>query len=123
MIFIYCLVFFVLGCFTGGLIDLIKSKSKKMSSYLRRGILIETFNAQGGSPSKNKIIHCQIEIGELEVSGGLSKIEILHIGVHNTFYIDQITNRLNHTWVNSSEIIWINETNKKRDEIINKILN
>lgn len=127
MIFIGILIGLILGLPIG----FIKWKKKPIpvvEKYPRRGLLGKEFSVTDGTTGKKNTIECNFEIGELESTDKLSKIEVIFIQTnqseYNTdFYKKKLIGLVNNTWLDNKDIIWITTTADKRNDKIDKILN
>jgi hypothetical protein len=129
MILIGILIGFILGLPIG----FIKWKKKTIpvvEKYIRRGILNKEFriNENGGVKIT---VHVQYEIGELESTDKLSKIEVIVVIPSQSeyltdFYKKKFTELINKSWIESANINWITTAsdirNKKIDQVLNQIL-
>ncbi len=126
MIFLGILIGLILGLPVG----FIKWKKKPVvvEKYTRRGILQKEFSTTDGITGKVSSIHVQYEIGELESTDKLSKIEVISFTpanseYHTDYYKKKLTELIDKSWINSKDINWITTAadfrNKKIDEILN----
>jgi len=127
MILIGILIGFILGLPIG----FIKWKKKSVpvvEKYIRRGILNREFRINENTSGVKSTVHVQYEIGELESTDKLSKVEVIFLTPSQSeyltdFYKKKFTDLIDKSWVDSSEINWItNDTdirNRKIDEILN----
>ena len=127
MIFLGILIGFILGLPIG----FIKWKKKSVpvvEKYSRRGLLKKNFSITSELTTRAKSVDVQYEIGELESTDKLSKIEVIELksdqSEYNTdFNKKKLTDMVNKTWVNSSDITWITTAADVRNKKIDKILN
>ena len=125
MIFLGILIGFILGLPIG----FIKWKKKPIvEKYSRRGLLQKNFSVTDNLTSRKTTVDVVYEIGELESTDKLSKIEVIELKAdqseYNTEYNKKrLTEMVDKTWVNVSDITWITTAadtrNKKIDEILN----
>lgn len=126
MIFLGILIGFILGLPVG----FIKWKKKPVvvEKYTRRGILQKEFSSTDNITGKVSPIHVQYEIGELESTDKLSKIEVISFTpanseYHTDYYKKKLTELIDKSWIDSKDINWITTAadvrNKKIDEILN----
>lgn len=126
MIFLGILIGLILGLPVG----FIKWKKKPVvvEKYTRRGILQKEFSSTDNSTGKVSPIHVQYEIGELESTDKLSKIEVISFTpanseYHTDYYKRKLTELIDKSWIDSKEVNWITTAadvrNKKIDEILN----
>jgi hypothetical protein len=127
MILIGILIGFILGLPIG----FIKWKKKPVpvvEKYSRRGLLQKSFSVTDNITSRKTTVDVVYEIGELESTDKLAKIEVIELksdqSEYNTdFNKKRLTEMVNKTWVNVSDITWITTAadtrNKKIDEILN----
>jgi hypothetical protein len=126
MILIGILIGFILGLPIG----FIKWKKKSVpvvEKYIRRGILNREFRIENTSGVKSTV-HVQYEIGELESTDKLSKVEVIFLTPSQSeyltdFYKKSFTDLIDKSWVESSEINWITTTADTRNRKIDEILN
>ena len=105
-----------------------KTKTKR-SKYLRRGLYTNSYSiSQNGH--KTGEVTVQFEVGELEKSPGMSKVEVINLSTSNTVYNkegddrDRMKSMVDNLWLDSSQIEWIEDPiQKMRDEKLNEILN
>ena len=130
-------VFFICGFFTGFIIRSIFFSSKNSGrksgemekSYLRKGLYTQKYQiTQLGV--KVSEIDVNFEVGEIEKTKNKSKVKVLDMVSTSADYNsassqrDKLKSMVQNSWVNSSEIEWIEEDlSEKRNEKINKILN
>lgn len=127
MIYLGILIGFILGLPIG----FIKWKKKPVpvvEKYSRRGLLQKSFSVTDNITSRKTTVDVVYEIGELESTDKLAKIEVIELksdqSEYNTdFNKKRLTEMVNKTWVNVSDITWITTAadtrNKKIDEILN----
>ena len=128
-------IFFFIGFITGIFFLKIyqsvkKNKTKtKRSKYLRRGLYTNSYSiSQNGY--KTGEVTVQFEVGELEKSPGMSKVEVINLSTSSTVYNkegydrDRMKSMVDNLWLDSSQIEWIEDPiQKMRDEKLNEILN
>lgn len=100
-------------------------KSNKVD-YIRRGIWSNGYSSQG-SYGKDSF-DVQFELGELESTSTKSKVFVISmVASKSEFNNDNTKQRLsemvNNTWMLSSDIEWIDDTSKMRNDKIDQILN
>ena len=126
MILIGILIGFILGLPIG----FIKWKKKTIPvvENIRRGILNNEFRINGNNGGVKNTVHVQYEIGELESTDKLSKVEVIFLTTSQSeyltdFYRKKFTDLIDKSWIESANINWITTTadvrNKKIDEILN----
>ena len=127
MILIGILIGFILGLPIG----FIKWKKKTIplvEKYSRRGLLQKNFSVTDNLTTRTKSVDVQYEIGELESTDKLSKIEVIELKAdqseYNTdFNKKKLLNMVDKTWVGSDDITWITTAADKRNKKIDEILN
>jgi hypothetical protein len=127
MILIGILIGFILGLPIG----FIKWKKKPVpvvEKYSRRGLFEKSFSVTDALTTRKSTVEVVCEIGELESTDRLSKIEVIEIksnqSEYNTDYNKKrLTDMVDKTWVISSEITWITTAADKRNKKIDEILN
>lgn len=102
-----------------------KSKTKE-PNYNRRGIWTNGYS--GGSGENKKKFEVQFELGEVECTSTKSKVEVISMVSSRSEYNDDLTRKkisemVNNTWMVSTDIEWIDETSKMRNDKIDQILN
>ena len=125
------LIGILIGFILGLPIGFIKWKKKSepvVEKYSRRGLLQKNFSITSELTTRAKSVDVQYEIGELESTDKLSKIEVIELksdqSEYNTdFNKKKLTDMVNKTWVNSSDITWITTAADVRNKKIDKILN
>jgi hypothetical protein len=125
MIFLGILIGFILGLPIG----FIKWKKKPLvEKYSRRGLLVKEYTVTDGSTGRTSKIECVFEVGELESTDTLSKVEVVDVkpnqSQYNTDYErKRLTEMVDKSWVPLTDIHWITTAadvrNKKIDEILN----
>jgi hypothetical protein len=127
MILIGILIGFILGLPIG----FIKWKKKPVpvvEKYSRRGLLHKNFSITSELTTRTKSVDVQYEIGELESTDKLSKIEVIELksdqSEYNTdFNKKKLLNMVDKTWISSDDITWITTAADKRNKKIDEILN
>ena len=127
MILIGILIGFILGLPIG----FIKWKKKTIpvvEKYIRRGILNKEFRINENNGGLKNTVHVQYEIGELESTDKLSKVEVIFLTPSQSeyltdFYRKKFTDLIDKSWIESTNINWITTTvdvrNKKIDQVLN----
>jgi hypothetical protein len=128
---IFFFVGFITGIFFLKIYQSVKTnKTKtKRSKYLRRGLYTNSYSiSQNGY--KTGEVTVQFEVGELEKSPGMSKVEVINLSTSSTVYNkegddrDRMKSMVDNLWLDSSQIEWIEDPiQKMRDEKLNEILN
>jgi hypothetical protein len=128
-------VFFFVGFITGifflkiyQFVKTNKTKTKK-SKYLRRGLYTNSYTtSQNGH--KTGEVTVQFEVGELEKTPGMSKVEVINLSTSSAAYNkegvdrDNMKSMVHNLWLDSSQIEWIEDPiQKMREEKLNEILN
>jgi hypothetical protein len=127
MIYLGIIIGFILGLPIG----FIKWKKKTVpvvEKYSRRGLLHKNFSITSELTTRTKGVDVQYEIGELESTDKLSKIEVIELksdqSEYNTdFNKKKLLNMVDKTWVSSDDITWITTAADKRNKKIDEILN
>jgi len=125
MIWLGILIGFILGLPIG----FIKWKKKPVvEKYSRRGLLKKNFSVTDNLSNRKSSVDVMYEIGELESTDKLSKIEVIDLksdqSEYNTDYNKKrLTDMVNKTWLGSDEITWITTAADVRNKKIDKILN
>lgn len=127
MIFIGILIGFILGL-PIGFIKWKKKTSPVVEKYSRRGLLPKEFSVTNEVTGKQSIVECHFEIGELESTDTLSKVEVIFVQSNQSEYNSdhnkkRLIEMINNTWVNSNNITWITTTSQVRNKKIDEILN
>jgi len=128
-------IFFFIGFITGIIFLKIyqsvktnKTKTKR-SKYLRRGLYTNSYTtSQNGH--KTGEVTVQFEVGELEKTPGMSKVEVINLSTSSAAYNkegvdrDNMKSMVHNLWLDSSQIEWIEDPiQKMREEKLNEILN
>lgn len=129
MYIIIAIISYSLGLLTYFLIDKlnkgIKNESPKVNK--RRGIYNKSFNATEGISKSS--IDCQYELEEIERTKNKSKVRVLSLKPGGSKYLEsnwlkQFKDIINETWIDSSEIDWIeDDLAEKRNQKIDELLN
>ena len=127
MILIGVLIGFILGLPIG----FIKWKKKPVpvvEKYSRRGLHQKSFSVTDQLTTRKTTVDVMYEIGELESTDKLSKIEVIELKSDQSEYNSEynkkrLTDMVDKTWVNSDDITWITTAADKRNKKIDEILN
>ena len=127
MIFLGILIGFILGL-PIGFIKWKKKSEPVVEKYSRRGLLQKNFSITSELTTRTKSVDVQYEIGELESTDKLSKIEVIGLKSDQSEYNSEynkkkLTDMVDKTWVNSSDITWITTDSEIRNRKIDNILN
>jgi hypothetical protein len=127
MIFLGILIGFILGL-PIGFIKWKKKPTPVVEKYSRRGLLEKSFSVTDALTTRKSTVEVVCEIGELESTDKLSKIEVIEIksnqSEYNTDYNKKrLTDMVDKTWVSSDDITWITTAADKRNKKIDEILN
>jgi hypothetical protein len=119
----------LIGIIVGFSFSKIKWKKKPIvEKYIRRGILKKEYTTTDAITGRKNTISVQYEIGELESTDKLSKVEVITLTPSQSeylsdFYKKKLTELIDKSWIDTKEINWITTTadvrNKKIDEILN----
>ena len=106
MILIGILIGFILG-FPIGFIKWKKKTVPLVEKYSRRGLLQKNFSVTDNLTTRTKSVDVQYEIGELESTDKLSKIEVIGLKSDQSEYNSEynkkkLTDMVDKTWVNSN---------------------
>jgi hypothetical protein len=128
---IFFFVGFITGIFFLKIYQSVKTnKTKtKRSKYLRRGLYTNSYTtSQNGH--KTGEVTVQFEVGELEKTSGMSKVEVINLSTSSAAYNkegvdrDNMKSMVHNLWLDSSQIEWIEDPiQKMREEKLNEILN
>ena len=127
-------MYFVIGMLVGFILGILvtllftigkKKEEEKKSIYIRRGIWTNEYSSGVGIDRKK--FEVQYELGELESTATKSKVEIISSAASKSAFNDDSTKialhkMVNHTWILSSEIEWIEDTAKTRNDKIDQLL-
>jgi hypothetical protein len=127
MIYLGILIGFILGL-PIGFIKWKKKSTPVVEKYSRRGLLQKNFSVTDNLTNRKNSVDVQYEIGELESTDKLSKIEVIVLKADQSEYNSEYNkNRLlemvDKTWVSSDDITWITTAADKRNKKIDEILN
>jgi hypothetical protein len=123
------LIFGILGFFIGNSKEQkeTETKSKKEEpNYIRRGIWSNGYS--GGSGENKKKFEVQFELGEIESTSTKSKVVVISLVSSRSEFNDvhtkkRLSEMVDNTWMLSTDIEWIDETSKMRNDKIDQILN
>lgn len=126
MIFVGILIGFILGL-PIGFINWKRKPIPPVEKYTRRGLLGKEFSVTDGVTGRKGTVECNFEIGELESTDTLSKIEVIFVqsnqSEYNTDYNKKrLTDMINNTWVNTKDIMWITTAADTRNKKIDQVL-
>jgi len=128
MIFLGIIIGFILGL-PIGFIKWKKKSAPVVEKYSRRGLLQKSFSITDQITTRKKsTVEATYEIGELESTEKLSKIEVIELNsdqseFNSEYNKKRLTDMVNKTWVSSSDITWITTAADKRNQKIDEILN
>jgi hypothetical protein len=129
MIWLGILIGIIIGVlFTITLANITNKEEKvDIEKYIRRGLLQKVYTSTDNNGDKIKI-DVMYEIGELESTGSLSKIEVIELKADTSEYNSEfqkkrLTEMIDKSWVNSKDITWITTTSETRNKKIDQILN
>lgn len=124
MIFIGILIGLIIGLPIG----FIKWKKKPIvEKYSRRGLLYKKYSVKEDDAGRTSTIECVFEVGELESTDTLSKIEIIDFkpnrAEYNTdFERKRLSSMVDKSWQTSKDIHWITTAADKRNQKIDQLL-
>lgn len=127
MIWLGILIGFILGL-PIGFIKWKKKPTQVVEKYSRRGLLKKSFSVTDNITSRKSSVDVMYEIGELESTDILSKIEVIDLKSDQSEYNTEhnkkrLIDMIDKSWINSDDITWITTAadirNKKIDEILN----
>ena len=121
----------LIGLIIGLPIGFIKWKKKPVpvvEKYSRRGLFEKSFSVTDALTTRKSTVEVVCEIGELESTDRLSKIEVIELKADQSEYNSEynkkrLTDMVDKTWVNSDDITWITTAADKRNKKIDEILN
>jgi hypothetical protein len=127
MIYLGILIGFILGL-PIGFIKWKKKPTPVVEKYSRRGLLQKNFSVTDNLTTRTKSVDVQYEIGELESTDKLSKIEVIVLKADQSEYNSEYNKKrlldmVDKTWVSSDDITWITTAADKRNKKIDEILN
>ena len=127
MIFLGILIGFILGL-PIGFIKWKKKPAPIVEKYNRRGLLNKEFSVTDNITGRKSTVECNFEIGELESTDTLSKVEVIFVQSNQSEYNSEynkkrLTQMVDKTWVNSKDIKWITTVSQVRNQKIDEILN
>jgi hypothetical protein len=122
------LIFGIIGFLIGNQKEEEKERETKKEepNYIRRGIWSNGYS--GGSGENKKKFEVQFELGEIESTSTKSKVVVISLVSSQSEYNDVVTKKrlsemVDNTWMLSTDIEWIDETSKMRNDKIDQILN
>jgi hypothetical protein len=125
MIWLGILIGITIGVLFTIIVSNIINKEEKVDveKYIRRGLLQKNFTS-----NLHGSVDVMYEIGELESTGSLSKIEVIELKANQSEYNSEyqkkrLTEMIDKSWVNSKDITWITTTSETRNKKIDQILN
>ena len=127
MILIGILIGFILGL-PIGFIKWKKKSTPVVEKYSRRGLLQKNFSVTDNITTRKNTVDVQYEIGELESTDKLSKIEVIVLKADQSEYNSEYNKKrllemVDKTWISSDDITWITTAADKRNKKIEEILN
>jgi len=123
------LIFGIIEFFIGNQKEQKETKSKESKKeepkYIRRGIWSNGYS--GGSGENKKNFEVQFELGEIECTSTKSKVVVISLVSSRSEFNDVSTRKrlsemVDNTWMLSTDIEWIDETSKMRNDKIDQIL-
>lgn len=126
MIFLGILIGFILGL-PIGFIKWKKKSAPVVEKYIRRGLLGKEFSVTDNITGRKSTVECNFEIGEIESTDTLSKIEVIFVQSNQSEYNSdlnkkRLTEMVDKTWVNSKDIHWITSAADIRNKKIEQVL-
>lgn len=127
MIYLGILIGFILGL-PIGFIKWKKKPTQVVEKYSRRGLLQKSFSVTDAVTTRKTSVDVQYEIGELESTDKLSKVEVIGLKSDQSEYNTEhnkkrLIDMIDKSWISSDDITWITTAadmrNKKIDEILN----
>lgn len=119
----------ICGLIIGFIVGRIKSDKKPIEEkYTRRGLYKHEYSISRGGVGIGDV-EAIFEVGELECTDTLSKVEVIHINTNRSEYNSsqaektRLSTMVDGSWIESSSISWITTVGQKRNEKIDKILN
>jgi hypothetical protein len=127
MIYLGILIGFILGL-PIGFIKWKKKSTPVVEKYSRRGLLQKNFSVTDNLTNRKNSVDVQYEIGELESTDKLSKIEVIVLKADQSEYNSEYNKKrllemVDKTWISSDDITWITTAADKRNKKIEEILN
>jgi hypothetical protein len=111
--------------------DILKKKDEKLRpikpKYIRRGILTNGYSISNQGVKLYEV-DVQFEIGELESTDNLSKVEVISCVVSQSKSNTpkdrkDFSDMINNSWIDNKDIKWITTLASKRNDKIDNILN
>lgn len=99
-------------------------KPKEPEIIGRRGLIFQK-SLTNTNKGVQKSYDVDVEIEEIESTSTKTKIKVLNIIFNDTEFIpqkDSVTLLMNNSWVDTSDIEWIEDIQGQRDKKINEIL-
>lgn len=128
MIWLGILIGIIIGVLFTIIVANIINKEEKVDieKYIKRGLLQKEFTSTENKGDKIKI-DVMYEIGELESTGSLSKIEVIELKANQSEYNSEywkkkLTEMVDKSWVYCKDITWITTTSETRNKKIDQIL-
>jgi len=127
---IMAIIWLTVGFIIGFIVRGGNKKSPVKEKYIRRGLYKIQYQVTKGpeeKPAGN--IDAVFEIGEIECTDTLSKIEVISVKTNLSEYNnskveqDRLISMADNSWIKSSEITWITTVVEKRNNKIDEILN
>jgi hypothetical protein len=127
MIYLGIIIGFILGL-PIGFIKWKKKPTPVVEKYSRRGLLQKSFSVTDNLTTRKTTVDAMYEIGELESTDKLSKIEVIDLKSDQSEYNTEhnkkrLVDMIDKSWVNSDDITWITTAADKRNKKIDEILN
>jgi hypothetical protein len=126
MIYLGILIGFILGLPIG----FIKWNKKPpvVEKYSRRGLLQKSFSVTDNLTNRKSTVDAMYEIGELESTDKLSKVEVIDLKSDQSEYNTEhnkkrLIDMIDKSWISSDDITWITTAADKRNKKIDEILN
>jgi hypothetical protein len=120
------LIFGIIGFLIGNQKEEKERETKKEEpNYIRRGIWSNGYSGVSGENKKK--FEVQFELGEIESTSTKSKVVVISLVSSRSEYNDAVTKKrlsemVDNTWMLSTDIEWIDETSKMRNDKIDQIL-
>ncbi len=127
MIYLGILIGLILGL-PIGFIKWKKKPTQVVEKYSRRGLLQKSFSVTDAVTTRKTSVDVQYEIGELESTDKLSKVEVIDLKSDQSEYNTEhnkkrLIDMIDKSWISSDDITWITTAADKRNKKIDEILN
>jgi hypothetical protein len=128
MTILFCTICLIVGFFIGLFSRRKKKDPVEVNKYIRRGLYTKEFYIKGPDGADKGSIEVVFEVGELESTPKLSKIEVIKFTSNKSEYNNgseyqkkNLISMVNESWISTDEIEWITSAADIRDKKLSEL--